>query len=157
LHTFWLLLLEEYRVTFDYLPGKKNNVADDVSRLDIDSLKIQEEEELTHLSGSENNSISNIELLMHTTLIFKEQEQVKGFREKGLAHPHYSIKHVEGYDLLSYKEKICITQSLRQRVLSWYHEYLLHPGKTRTEKTIRNTMTWPGLPLWTAPTQNSRI
>jgi hypothetical protein len=38
-----------------------------------------------------------------------------------------------------------IPQSLRQRVLSWYHEYLLHPGKTRTENTIRNTMTWPGL------------
>jgi hypothetical protein len=27
----------------------------------------------------------------------------------------------------------------------WYHEYLLHPGQARTEKTIRNTMTWPGL------------
>jgi hypothetical protein len=38
------------------------NVADALSRLDIDSLKIQEETEevLTLLSGSENNSISNI-------------------------------------------------------------------------------------------------
>jgi hypothetical protein len=35
-------------------------VADALSRLDIDSLKIQEEEVLTLLSGSENNSISNI-------------------------------------------------------------------------------------------------
>jgi hypothetical protein len=42
---------------------------------------------------------------------------------------------------------IYIPQSLRQkqRVLFWYHEYLLHPGQTRTENTIRNTMTWPGL------------
>jgi hypothetical protein len=68
-----------------------------------------------------------------------------------------------------------------QRVLSWYHEYLLHPGQTRTVKTIRNTMTWPGLTqdidhwllmfhllsndkkgelsweIWAAPTQNSNI
>jgi hypothetical protein len=29
--------------------------------------------------------------------------------------------------------------------MSWYHEYLLHPGQTRTEKTIRNTMTWPAI------------
>jgi hypothetical protein len=41
----WLLLLEEYGVTFEYLPGKKNliTVANALYRLDIDSLKIQEE------------------------------------------------------------------------------------------------------------------
>jgi hypothetical protein len=45
--TRWLLLLEEYGVTFEYLPGKKqkNVVTDALSCLDIDSLKIQEEEE----------------------------------------------------------------------------------------------------------------
>jgi hypothetical protein len=69
------MLLEEYGVTFEYLPGKKqkNVLADALSRLDIDSLKIQEEEVLTLLSGSENSSISNIEFPMHTALIFKEQ------------------------------------------------------------------------------------
>jgi hypothetical protein len=89
LHTCWLLLLEEYAVTFEYLPGKKQKnvvtVADALSRLDIDSLKIQEdiEEVLTLLSGSENKSISNIKLIipMHTVLIFKEQAKLK---DKGL-------------------------------------------------------------------------
>jgi hypothetical protein len=107
LHTCWLLLLEEYIVTFEYLPGKRNVVADDLSRIDIDSLKSQEEEVLTLLSGSENNSISNIKCIipMHTAMIFKEQAKVKGLREKGLAQPHYSIQHIEGYDLLCYKYK----------------------------------------------------
>jgi hypothetical protein len=102
---------------------------DALSRLIIDSLKIQEEEVLTLLSGSENNSITYIKLIipMHTALIFKGQEKLKRFREKGLAQPHYSIQHIEGYDLLCYKEKIYILQTLRQRMLSWYHEYLLHP------------------------------
>jgi hypothetical protein len=104
---------------------------------------------LTLLSGSENNIISNIKFTnpMHTALIFKEQSTVNqtGLSEKGLAQSHYSTQHIEGYDLLCYKEKIYIPQSLRQRVLSWYHEYLLHLGQTRTEKTIRNTMTWPGV------------
>jgi hypothetical protein len=83
-------------------------VADSLSRLDIDILKIQEEELLTLLSGSENNSISNIKLTipMHNALIFKEQTKVKGLeiREKGLTQPHYSIQHIEGYDLHCYKD-----------------------------------------------------
>jgi hypothetical protein len=38
----WLLLLEEYGITFEYIPGKKNTgaVADALPRLEIDSLKI---------------------------------------------------------------------------------------------------------------------
>jgi hypothetical protein len=103
--TCWLLLLEEYGVTFEYLPGQKNvaNVADDLSRLDIDSLKVQEEEVLTLPSGSDNNSISNIKFVIDTALT-----------EKSLAQPHYSIQHIEGYDLLYYKGKIYIPQSMRQ-------------------------------------------
>jgi hypothetical protein len=43
----WLLLLEEYGVTFEYLQGKipKIFVADALSCLDIDSLKIQDNKE----------------------------------------------------------------------------------------------------------------
>jgi hypothetical protein len=113
LRTCWLLLLEEYGVTFEYLPGKEQKnvatVADALSRLDIGILKIQEKEVLTLLSGSENNSISNIKytIPMHTALFFTEQAKVKepGLREKGLAQPHYSIQHIEWYDLC-YKENI---------------------------------------------------
>jgi hypothetical protein len=90
-------------------------VADTLSLLEIDSLKIQEEEVLTLLSGSENNSISNIKSPMYTALIFKEEAKVKEpeLREKSLAQPHYSIQHIEGHDLLCYKENIYIPQSLR--------------------------------------------
>jgi hypothetical protein len=83
LRTYWILLLEEYGVTFEYLPRKvqKNvgTVANALSRLDIEILRIQEEEVLTLLSGSENNSISNIKSTtqMNTALIFKEKAKVK--------------------------------------------------------------------------------
>jgi hypothetical protein len=94
------------------------------------------------LSESE---FSSIKFPMHTALIFKEQMDVQGLREKGLSQPYYSIQHIEGYDLLCFKDKIHFPQSLRQRVLSWYLGCLLHPGETCTEQTIRNTMTLPGL------------
>jgi hypothetical protein len=77
---------------------------------------------LTLLSGSENNCISNIKstIPMHTALIFKEQSKFKGIvlREKVLAQTHYSMQNIEGYDLLCYKEKIYIPQSLRQAAKS---------------------------------------
>jgi hypothetical protein len=43
---------------------------------------------------------------IYTTLIFKAQVKIndKGLREKGLNKPHYSIKHIEGYDMLCYKD-----------------------------------------------------
>jgi hypothetical protein len=90
LRTCWLLPLEEYGVTVEYLPGKiqKNVVADALSLLDIDSLKIQVEEVSTLLSGSENNSISNIKSTtpIHTALIFKEQKsQETRIKRKGLS------------------------------------------------------------------------
>jgi hypothetical protein len=98
------------------------DVADALSRLDIDSLKIQEEEVLTLLPGSENNSISSIKSIipMHTALIFKKQAKFKEprLREKGLAQTHYSIQHIEGNDLLCHKENLCIPQSLRKNTKS---------------------------------------
>jgi hypothetical protein len=110
----WLFLLEEYGVTYEYLPREKNVavVVDGLSRIDIDSLKIQdsEEEVLTLLSGSENNSITNIKssISMYTAMIFEEQAKVKeqGLGGKSLSQPHYSIQDIEGYNLLCYKEKI---------------------------------------------------
>jgi hypothetical protein len=56
----------------------------------------------------------------YIALILKEQAKVKesGLRKKGLAQPHYSIQHIEGYDLLCYKHKIYIPQSLRQATKS---------------------------------------
>jgi hypothetical protein len=58
-HLILHLLLEEYGVTFEFLPGKKNvaDVTDALSHLDIDILKIQEEEVLKLLSGSETTAL----------------------------------------------------------------------------------------------------
>jgi hypothetical protein len=82
------LSLEEYGVSFEYLPGKKNVVSNALSHLDMDDLNIHEEEALIHLSESEH---SNIKFPIHTALIFKEKTRIKGLREKGLSQPHYSM------------------------------------------------------------------
>jgi hypothetical protein len=55
-------------------------VAYALSRLDINELRIQKEEALTLLSGSEH---SNIKFLVITALIFSGQFKVLGLRDKG--------------------------------------------------------------------------
>jgi hypothetical protein len=84
------------------------SVADALSCLDIDELTITQEEALALLSESKQ---CNINFLMYTALIFKEQIKVPGLREKGLSQPYYSMQHIEGYDLLCYNYKIYIPQS----------------------------------------------
>jgi hypothetical protein len=42
-------------------------------------------------------------------------------------------------------DNLNIKEKLRQSILSWYYEYLIHPGKTRTEKNYQETMKLPGL------------
>jgi hypothetical protein len=95
------LPLEEYEVTFEHLLLKKNlyKIIDALTFLDVYNLKIQEErEELSKIfSTSENKQHQqyHINILMNTSLSFKDQEKVKG-----LAQNHYSIKHIEGYDIV---------------------------------------------------------
>jgi hypothetical protein len=94
----WILLLEKYGVIFEYLPEMilKNmaSIADTLSSLDINILKIQEEtqEEFTIISWSEKISNSNIKSStpMHNSLIFKEVAKFKQkrIREKGPSQPH---------------------------------------------------------------------
>jgi hypothetical protein len=104
------LLLEEYVVSFEYLPGRKNVVADALSCLDIDDLKIQGEEFLTFLSESEQ---SNIKFPMHIALIFKEQTRVNGLREKELSQPYYSMQfmiHVLNNLSLEYELQLALME-----------------------------------------------
>ena len=47
--------------------------------------------------------------------------------------------------IVSKHEKIVIPQKLRQKVLDWYHKFLMHPGRDRTEKTISQHFYWKGM------------
>jgi hypothetical protein len=57
-------------ISCEYLLGKKNVVADALSRLNIDDLRIQEEEVLALLSQSK---FSNNKFPMHTALILRNR------------------------------------------------------------------------------------
>ena len=58
---------------------------------------------------------------------------------------NYFIKKIEGQDLIMYRNRIYVPTTLRERVMDWYHTYLLHPSSTRMLSTIQSTMHWHGM------------
>ena len=71
----------------------------------------------------------------------KDKRLLKSLQE----HKDYEVKRVEGKDLITYKKRIYIPDSLKERVMEWYDTYLVHPGSTRMISTIQGIMHWHGM------------
>ena len=68
------------------------------------------------------------------------------FKQKGAKVSNsYKLSLVDNVQVLTENGKTVIPESLKRRIVAWYHEYLQHPGATRLEETLRATMTWNGL------------
>ena len=74
-------------------------------------------------------------------LIAKYQGLDKTLKQKctSKTNDNFSITKLEGVEVITYQGKICIPVQLQQRVVAWYHEYLAHPGESRTEATTKRT------------------
>ncbi len=61
----------------------------------------------------------------------------------------FTLKSFQGrgkmVDLACKDGKIIVPGILQKRLVQWYHEYLIHPGETRTEQTLRQHYWWKGL------------
>ena len=150
----WQLILEEYGPELEYLEGKKNTVADAMSRLP----KLNEEliEKTTpgnpeyEMMLAELAALDDIHCPVNLKLIQDEQQkdqdlmQVIKVKKEG-----FSVKNFRGggkvRSMICYKGKIVIPKVLQQKITHWYHTYLCHPGQNRTEETIRQFLTWNGL------------
>ena len=80
---------------------------------------------------------------MHPPLIRKCQEQERSLRRLVNHDPNYQKLEVKRETLVHYRNRIYIPEQLRSRIMNWYHEYLVHPGKVRMLETMANIMYWP--------------
>ena len=99
---------------------------------------------------NEHTYVTNIDMReekfpMSPKLIAKKQQKDKQLLSLVKSSPDYTLKQVEGQDLIHYKDKICIPKPLQSRIITWYHEYLVHPGATRLENTLRFPFYWKGM------------
>ena len=79
-------------------------------------------------------------------LLHKEQRSDRYIQKDLKEKPReFGYRVVEGHKLVTREDKIVVPRRLQGRVVAWYHEYLVHPGETRLEKTLRQTLYWKGL------------
>jgi hypothetical protein len=83
---------------------------------------------------------------MNPQLIQQEQEKDKTLQQDIQKNVEkYRKRKLEGVEVLTHHKLIVIPKSLQKRIVTWYHHYLAHPGMTRLEATLRETMTWPNM------------
>ena len=63
---------------------------------------------------------------------------------KGKEHnKDFSVNVIDETDVIVYKNKrLVVPTPLQDKVVQWYHHYLMHPGHTRLEETIAASMYW---------------
>lgn len=144
--TRWRLLIEEYGPDIKYIKGEANTVADALSRLDLtnEQTSVEDSSVMEEIFAS---SASDEDLFpVANDVIARAQASDSSLQKKRKEQPEiFKIKSMDGHDVIFENKKIYIPSSLRERTLNWYHHWLCHPGETRLEKTLRSTMTWPGL------------
>lgn len=138
----WKLLLEEYRIQVQYIPGNQNVGADAFSRLRYDFVKQSNEEEL--LAVEEEEVPIDGQVMKKYQLADTTCEKVIAQLEQKTADPDYSLRPALGVVLLHYRKKVVVPLALRKNLIEMYHAYLLHPGGEKQHHTM-STFWWPGM------------
>lgn len=154
----WRLSLEECDITWHYVQGEKNVVADALSRLLITTTTSDDEDDLYLEETFEIEPAQWRRFHQPVTFleIGKEQCQDPYVQRLQQEAPHRlgeafeDLKARRGadhvlteMDIPNGTQRIVVPQKLRARLMEWYHAALVHPGSDRSCCTIRQHCAWP--------------
>lgn len=100
------------------------------------------EEVIEHIMAS-SDTISE-KFPLSPALIAQAQKKDRALKKLKDSNDYGTIT-LEGVELISHENKIVVPRALQGRIIAWYHEYLVHPGSTRLEKTMAQTLWWSGM------------
>ncbi len=77
----------------------------------------------------------------------RKDQELKVFFKKNakILKKEICFQLIEDTKVLCNNVKLIIPASLRHRAVSWYHNYLQHPGHLHLEETMRSVMYWKGM------------
>jgi hypothetical protein len=152
----WRLILEEYGPELIYIKGTTNIVADALSRLTttppdniVEPNLVMIRDINAHLCGLEKHSSTDGIFPLTFSTLQRAQHADAALLKALQSKSDYALNIFRGggktYELIVRDKKIVIPKNIQRRVVEWYHEYLCHPGETRTEQTIRQHYWWNNL------------
>ena len=151
----WRLLCEEYGPKLIYIKGPENIVADTLSRLALppsnksecnpDVKDYPSSRKLAEAFASEDASPidPSIHFPLRLTDIRWHQRQDRKLIERAKKDDKYRLSAFHGggarqaHGIITRDDLIVVPRSLENRLITWYHETLCHPGATRMELTIK--------------------
>ncbi|MGH3055234.1 MAG: RNase H-like domain-containing protein, partial [Gaiellaceae bacterium] len=136
----WRLLMEEYNYNFSYLPGKKNTIADALSRfptITVSDAAIQE--------CYETVDDPPVVFPLSWRNIEHAQKSDTTILHMLRTNADVSTQTFGQYTIAHRKSKIIIPTKLLTPIIEWYHNNLCHPGMTRTLSTLTQHFWAPDL------------
>ena len=154
----WRLALEEFDITFHYIQGEKNVVADALSRLIIPDTTDDELNVLEEVMDIEPADWRRYYQPITIAEIGREQKKDKYLQKlqeqapdklgelfEDIGKKSGADHVVTELDATDNQQRIIVPQSLRKRLMAWYHTMLVHPGSDRMYYTLRQHYTWPNM------------
>ena len=146
----WRLILEEYGPELRYIKEENNVVADALSRLAMLPLESQPTQlNMTEHFGLEENDLPEDAFPLSDKNLMIHQQADKALLTKARDHKGFTLNMFCGggkvRSSIVKDGKMVVPKTLQKRCVQWYHKFLCHPGKTRTELTIFQHFTWKNL------------
>jgi len=142
----WRLLIEEFGIKIKYIKGETNTVADALSRLDYTPTKSDNSATVEYVFAMTHSDTDLFPLDMRQIAAKQDDDdELKKRMSDKRSKRTYTKRPVNDTEVILENGKVFIPQSLRERMLDWYHTYLVHPGHNRMYLTMNATMTWPGM------------